>query len=209
MTCRVIDAPHGSNRKGDNFQAVVWGPIVLARDQNIDPDYDKPVRIIADENGIVKIKKVNPTLPTTRIEFAVPTADGEIRDDRLRLGQRMGGSQNMHLAAGKNGIDGRIHPKSGDTRTNAFMCFPTNARSSRQDAPVCPDDIRKRIRRRETLKFRRLIRIHSGNLTIRKFRRAAVRPMLPDALRSSVSARPRNRGHFAGSYAQCYPAPHG
>ena len=65
MTCRV--------------QAVVWGPIVLARDQNIDPDYDKPVRIIADENGIVKIKKVNPTLPTTRIEFAVPTADGEIR----------------------------------------------------------------------------------------------------------------------------------
>lgn len=79
MTCRVIDAPHGSNRKGDNFQAVVWGPIVLARDQNIDPDYDKPVRIIADENGIVKIRKVNPTLPTTRIEFAVPTADGEIR----------------------------------------------------------------------------------------------------------------------------------
>ena len=36
----------------------------------------------------------------------------------------MGGSPNMHLAAGKNGIDGRIHPKSGDTRTNAFMCFP-------------------------------------------------------------------------------------
>ena len=79
MQCRLLDAPRGSNRAGDNFQAVVRGPIVLARDENIDPEYNAPVRIKADKNGLVKVRKATPTLSSTRMEFIVPTTDGEIR----------------------------------------------------------------------------------------------------------------------------------
>lgn len=78
MTCRVINAPLGSNRAGDNFQAVVRGPIVLARDENIDPYFDQPVAIQADENGVVTITPVQPTLPSTKMEFLVPTSEGDI-----------------------------------------------------------------------------------------------------------------------------------
>lgn len=78
MTCRVINAPLGSNRAGDNFQAVVRGPIVLARDENIDPNFDQPVAIQADENGVVAITPVQPTLPSTKMEFLVPTSEGNI-----------------------------------------------------------------------------------------------------------------------------------
>jgi DUF1680 family protein len=79
MKCRVIDAPHGTNRKGDNMQAVIWGPIVLARDENIDKDYNQPVVIKADKNGLVKVTKTKPTLAGTRMEFIVPTTQGTIR----------------------------------------------------------------------------------------------------------------------------------
>ncbi len=78
MTCRVINAPLGSNRAGDNFQAVVRGPIVLARDENIDPNSDQPVAIQADENGVVAITPVQPTLSSTKMEFLVPTSEGDI-----------------------------------------------------------------------------------------------------------------------------------
>ena len=78
MTCRVINAPLGNNRAGDNFQAVVRGPIVLARDENIDPNFDQPVAIQADENGVVAITPVQPTLPSTKMEFLVPTSEGDI-----------------------------------------------------------------------------------------------------------------------------------
>lgn len=78
MTCRVINAPLGSNRAGDNFQAVIRGPIVLARDENIDPNFDQPVAIQADENGVVAITPVQPTLPSTKMEFLVPTSEGDI-----------------------------------------------------------------------------------------------------------------------------------
>jgi len=79
MTCRVVDAPHGSNPNGNNFQAVVWGPIVLARDERIDAGYNQPVTIKADENGIVNVAKTKPTLAATRMEFIVPTTNGDIR----------------------------------------------------------------------------------------------------------------------------------
>lgn len=78
MQCHVIDAPKGSNPLSQNFQAVKWGPIVLARDENIDAGYNKPTKIIADENGLVNVQKVQPTLAGTRIEFIVPTVDGDI-----------------------------------------------------------------------------------------------------------------------------------
>ena len=79
MKCRLIDAPKGSNRDGDNFQAVIYGPIVLARDENTDAAYNKPVQVIANAEGLVDIKRTNPTLATTRQEFIVPTTDGDIR----------------------------------------------------------------------------------------------------------------------------------
>ena len=79
MRCRLLDAPRDSNRAGDSFQALVWGPIVLARDENIDPDYDEPVRVVAGKDRVVRVKRVAPTLASTRLEFEVPTDDGPIR----------------------------------------------------------------------------------------------------------------------------------
>lgn len=79
MQCRVIDAPQGSHPTSSNYQALKWGPIVLARDANIDPDYDQPVQIVSDKEGHVQIQKVEPTLPGSRMEFIVPTTEGDIR----------------------------------------------------------------------------------------------------------------------------------
>jgi uncharacterized protein len=78
MRCRVMDAPRGSNRKGDHFQALMRGPVVLARDENTDPDFDKPVTIIS-KDGYVEIKSETPILKTTKMQFLVPTTDGMIR----------------------------------------------------------------------------------------------------------------------------------
>ena len=75
MRCRIIDAPRGSNREGDNFQALIRGPVVLSRDENIDPDFDQPVQIKA-ENGYVKVIQIDPK--SSRLMFKVPTTDGFI-----------------------------------------------------------------------------------------------------------------------------------
>jgi DUF1680 family protein len=79
IKCRVIDSPHGTNRAGDNMQAVIWGPIVLSRDENIDKNYNQPVVIKADKDGLVKVTKTKPTLAGMRMEFIVPTTHGSIR----------------------------------------------------------------------------------------------------------------------------------
>jgi hypothetical protein len=79
MKCMVIDAPKGSNPKGNDFQALTWGPLVLARDENTDPRYNQPVTILADPNGFVDAVRTTPMLPTTRIEFIIPTVQGPIR----------------------------------------------------------------------------------------------------------------------------------
>lgn len=79
MLCRLINAPKGSNRSGDNYQAVIYGPIVLARDEKVDSEYNQPIQVIADESGIVKITKVKPVLEGTRMEWLVPTTGGNIR----------------------------------------------------------------------------------------------------------------------------------
>ena len=77
---RLIDAPKGGrNPEGEFFQAVQRGPIVLARDENIDPDYNKPVQVVADENGEVKVRQVTPERPGTRMQFVVPTTGGDIK----------------------------------------------------------------------------------------------------------------------------------
>ncbi len=75
---RRLAAPRGSNRAGDGFQAVVWGPIVLSRDENADPNYADPVTVIADTNGLVAVERVAPVLPSHRVEFRVPVKTGFI-----------------------------------------------------------------------------------------------------------------------------------
>ena len=71
-------APRGSNRAGDGYQAVVWGPIVLARDENTDAAYAEPVTVKADAAGNVSVKRIKPTCQGHRLEFTVPTDTGDI-----------------------------------------------------------------------------------------------------------------------------------
>ena len=75
---RRLLAPHGSNRAGDAYQAVMWGPIVLSRDENTDVDYAKPVVVKADDSGLVDVKRISPVYSGHRLEFRVPTEDGDI-----------------------------------------------------------------------------------------------------------------------------------
>jgi hypothetical protein len=78
MRCRVVEAPKGSNRAGDNFQALVRGPIVLARDENIDEQYNQPVSFISSD-GYVDIVSESPTVSGVKMQFQVPVKDGFIR----------------------------------------------------------------------------------------------------------------------------------
>ena len=78
IRCRVLDAPRGSNRAGDNFQALVRGPVVLSRDENLDPDYDKAVNLRA-ENGYIQVTPLEPELPGTRMQFRIPVEGGSIK----------------------------------------------------------------------------------------------------------------------------------
>jgi len=77
MRCRVIEAPRGSNRSGDNFRALVRGPIVLARDENIDADFNKPVTLVSTD-GYVVVTPEQPISENTNMQFLVPTKDGPI-----------------------------------------------------------------------------------------------------------------------------------
>lgn len=76
MRCRVIDAPRGSNRAGDNFQAVLYGPVVLARDENIESNYNEPVRL-ASEKGFINALQQQPINGRSNLQFSVPLQGGE------------------------------------------------------------------------------------------------------------------------------------
>jgi len=77
MRCRIIDAPKGSNRAGDNFTALIRGPIVLARDENIDENYNKPVKIIS-KYGYVDIIPELSDDSNAEMKFRVPVEGGFI-----------------------------------------------------------------------------------------------------------------------------------
>ena len=79
MKARLILAREGRNPIGKDFQAVQWGPLVLSRDENIDPDYSAPVKVLADADGVVDVRMVTPERSGTTVEFIVPTSEGEIR----------------------------------------------------------------------------------------------------------------------------------
>ncbi|MDD4921621.1 MAG: glycoside hydrolase family 127 protein [Bacteroidales bacterium] len=77
MRCRLIKAPHGSNRAGDHFQALVRGPIVLSRDENFDPNLNQMVSIVSND-GFVEVTPESPYNKDTRMQFRVPTDNGFI-----------------------------------------------------------------------------------------------------------------------------------
>jgi len=77
MRCRLIDAPHGSNRMGDHYQALVRGPVVLSRDENIDSNFNKPV-MIPSKGGYVEAISESPALPNTKMQFRILTDKGFI-----------------------------------------------------------------------------------------------------------------------------------
>jgi len=78
MRCRLLEAPHGSNRKGDHYQAIVRGPIVLSRDENLDEYYNEAVAI-TPVNDYVEIIPETPAIPGTRMQFQVPISNGYIK----------------------------------------------------------------------------------------------------------------------------------
>lgn len=78
MRCRIIEAPKGSNRKGDNFTAVMAGPIVLARDENMDKDFNNPVQIISIR-GFIKGIPSKPDNPMYRLQYSIPSSKGYIK----------------------------------------------------------------------------------------------------------------------------------
>ncbi len=76
MRCRVIDAPHGSNRAGDHFQAVIRGPVVLARDESMDPNYNQPVSL-KSEGGYIEGVQEHPASEKIKLQFSLPLVNGE------------------------------------------------------------------------------------------------------------------------------------
>jgi hypothetical protein len=69
MRCKLIDAPQGgSTPNGDKYKALRYGALVLCRNSEIDPDYNKPVTIIADKNGFVDTK---PTTNATALLYLI------------------------------------------------------------------------------------------------------------------------------------------
>ncbi|WP_114791338.1 glycoside hydrolase family 127 protein [Niabella yanshanensis] len=77
MRCRILDAPRGSNRDGDFFKALVRGPVVLSRDENIDSLFNRPVSVLSN-NGYVPLTIEKPSLPGTLMQFRVPVKGGFI-----------------------------------------------------------------------------------------------------------------------------------
>lgn len=77
MRAHLVKAPRGSHEGSDRYCAVVRGPIVLARDENIDPHFAEPVNI-PETDGVVAVRPTKPTLETTNMQFEVRTRAGVI-----------------------------------------------------------------------------------------------------------------------------------
>jgi len=75
MRCRVVDAPHGSNRAGDHFQAVLRGPVVLARDEGMDTNYNQPVSL-QSAKGFIDAVQETPQVQNVNMQFSIPVEGG-------------------------------------------------------------------------------------------------------------------------------------
>lgn len=78
MRCRLVRARSGSTPGSDRFHALIRGPVVLARDENIDPRFDQPVDVIA-QGQFVEVEAATPIRPDANMQFGVPTLDGIIQ----------------------------------------------------------------------------------------------------------------------------------
>jgi hypothetical protein len=78
MRTRLIRARKGISQRSDRFVAVMRGPIVFTRDENIDDCFAEPVEPVA-LHGYVEASRCSPTCPHTKIEIEVPTTTGSIR----------------------------------------------------------------------------------------------------------------------------------
>jgi DUF1680 family protein len=78
MRCRLIPSRRGLSDHSDEFRALLRGPVVLARDENIDAQFDQPVDVIA-EAGIVAVKSIKPIRSDANMQFEVPTRGGTIQ----------------------------------------------------------------------------------------------------------------------------------
>jgi DUF1680 family protein len=78
MRCKLIDAPKGGSApNSDRYKAVRYGPLVLCRNSETDPKYNKPVTILAGKDGFVDAK---PTATAVGfLVFDIPTAHGPIK----------------------------------------------------------------------------------------------------------------------------------
>lgn len=75
MRCRLFPAPHGSNRGGDNFVALMRGPQVFSRDLRLGGNIREPVDIQTSADNSVPLKPCDPA-PFARLTYNVPTTDG-------------------------------------------------------------------------------------------------------------------------------------
>jgi DUF1680 family protein len=78
MRCKLIDAPKGgSTPNSDRYKALRYGPLVLCRNSETDPDYNKPVTVIAGDDGFVYAKQA--TEIDGLLVFDIPTSEGSIK----------------------------------------------------------------------------------------------------------------------------------
>jgi DUF1680 family protein len=78
MRCKLIDAPKGgSTPDSDRYKALRYGPLVLCRNSETDPDYNKPVSILADSDGFVAAKQAEGV--DDSLVFDIPVSTGSIR----------------------------------------------------------------------------------------------------------------------------------
>jgi uncharacterized protein len=78
MRTRVLKAKPGLHSNSGEFVALLRGPIVLARDENIDPHYADPVDIVADTESFADVKLDRPLLTTTNVQLTVSCENGQI-----------------------------------------------------------------------------------------------------------------------------------
>jgi hypothetical protein len=74
MRARVVPAPKGVTAGSDNYEAILYGPLVLSRDKRLGGDIHHPVRIRAEKDGAVALTPFATKIG--QVGFTVPTADG-------------------------------------------------------------------------------------------------------------------------------------
>ena len=76
MRCRRIEGPRGANRAGDGRAAVACGPVVLTREERLDPHFDEPADILADGDGTIPARRIQPAPSGVRLAFDIPLRGG-------------------------------------------------------------------------------------------------------------------------------------